>query len=85
MNRRLHCSWQREENKMNENENLLHQEGANSEVASSEVKHEKRKIKQFAQRKNLIKKIDDTKMNEEQKMIEPSSGEIQVVKKYDCN
>lgn len=66
---------------MNENENLLHQEGANSEVASSEIKHEKRKIKQFAQRKNLIKKIDDTKMNEEQKMIEPSSGEIQVVKK----
>ena len=32
---------------MNENENLLHQEGANSEVASSEIKHEKRKIKQF--------------------------------------
>ena len=26
---------------MNENENLLHQEGANSEVASSEIKHEK--------------------------------------------
>lgn len=54
-------------NKMNENEILLHQEGANSEVVPSEVKHEKKHVKQFAIRKKpakgAVQNATETKQN----------------------
>lgn len=63
---------------MNENENLLHQEGANSEVVPSEVKHEKKHIKQFAIRKKPTKSAPQNATESQQNSNE--FGETKIVK-----
>ncbi len=65
-------------NKMNENENLLHQEGANSEVVPSEIKHEKKHIKQFAIRKKPAKNAVQNATESQQNSNE--LGETKIVK-----
>ena len=63
-------------NKMNENENLLHQEGANSEVVPSEIKHEKKHIKQFAIRKKPTKSAPQNATESQQNSNELSETKI---------
>ena len=63
---------------MNENENLLHQEGANSEVVPSEIKHEKKHIKQFAIRKKPTKSAPQNATESQQNSNE--LGETKIVK-----
>lgn len=63
-------------NKMNENENLLHQEGANSEVVPSEIKHEKKHIKQFAIRKKPAKSAVQNSTESQQNSNELSETKI---------
>lgn len=63
---------------MNENENLLHQEGANSEVVPSEVNHEKKHIKQFAIRKKPTKSAPQNATESQQNSNE--LGETKIVK-----
>ncbi len=61
---------------MNENENLLHQEGANSEVVPSEIKHEKKHIKQFAIRKKPTKSAPQNATESQQNSNELSETKI---------